>query len=198
MPYVYLIVRFDATLPSTSKNTRNFDPQKPAIRAIDITTTGVPTDYVKANPTSLFPGPYGITDPATDNIHTIACEVLNPGPITFEIITSSMSYAKAHQTLHQMQEYVMESDEERLGHYTEGVLAKAKAVLKWEGDTCARIRVGERCVLWYEMLTVECQELQEEDSADAHGERKRVKLPMRGGKKVVQQEHEFADVGMED
>ena len=197
MPQLFLIVRFDATLPSTSKNTRNFDPQKPSIRAIDITTTGVSTDYMKANPTSLFPDPYKVTDPATDNIHTIACEVLNPGPITFEIITSSMSWTKAHQTLHQMQNYVTESDQERLEHYNEGMLAKAKAMVKWEEDTCAKIRVGERCVLWYEMLTIECQELQEEDGANARGERKRVKLPMRCGKKVAQEEHEFADVDIE-
>jgi hypothetical protein len=197
MPQIFLFVRFDATLPSTSKNTRNFDPQKPSIRAIDITTTGVPTEYMKANPTSLFPEPYKVTVPETDNIHTIACEVLNPGPITFEIITSSMSWAKAAQTFRQMQKYVMESDEERLEHYSEGVLGKAKAVVKFEGDTCAKIRLGERCVLWYEMLKIECQELQEEDGADAHGERKRVKLPMKGGKNAAWEEHEFADVDME-
>jgi hypothetical protein len=199
MPNVYLIVRLNATLPFESPTppvSRRFDPMKPSVRAVDITTTGLSSDYVKQNPKSLFPDPHHIIDPSTCNTYTIAFEVLKPGPVKFDISLSTMSRTKAHHTLQQVHKFVTESDEERLKHYTDGVQLKSKAITKPEGQTCVKVRVGERSVLWYELLTVECEETHEQDGADGAGGRKRVKMPVRGGKGKMQEEHEYADVGM--
>jgi hypothetical protein len=185
MPNVYLIIRLNATLPFETSTPRRYEPRKPSVRAIDITTTGLSSDYVKAKPESLFPKPHEITDPSTCNTYTVAFEVTNPGSVKLEVSMSTMSHAKALHTLQQVPGFVTESDEERLKHYTDGVQLKSKAITKPEGQTCVKVRVGERSVLWYELLTVECEGLHEEDGADGTGSRKRMKMPIRGGKGKV-------------
>jgi hypothetical protein len=197
MPTIYIIVSLTATVPFEAKTPKKFDPAKPSIRAIDITSTGESTS---AHPTSFFPDPEKVVDPSTHNIYTIACEVLNPGPIiASKIALGTTSYATARQKLDSMSDYVTEADAERLQYYTDGVQTKSRAVAKWEGTTCVKVRVGERKVLWYEMLSVECEEVVEEDGADERGQRKRVKLPVRdrGKPKEMEKEHQYADVGME-
>jgi hypothetical protein len=198
MPNVYLIVRLNATLPFEAATPKKYDPKKPSIRAMDITATDLPADHVDDTPNHIFQR-YETTEPSTYNTYTVACEVFNPGGIKLELSMITMDRAKALYTLNQVPDFVKESDEIRLEHYADGAQVKSKSIVRFEGETCIKIRVGERCVLWYELLTIECEEVIEEDGADEAGGRKRVKmpLPMRGGKGKVQKEHEYADVDVD-
>ncbi|KAH7076072.1 hypothetical protein FB567DRAFT_632362 [Paraphoma chrysanthemicola] len=164
MPSLYFIVRFDAN--------RN---EKPPFNTTDVSITGVPATLSRDGSRTYHT--YTVIDEeAADGpwSYRVAIDIAKARGADVHINYGTLSEEDAFDRLKRIPEDIKESDKERrLSHPDYFV----KAEVTWQGDICLEVKLRADSFCWYELVTVEVNDLGQGlgavDEADRGGDKKR-------------------------
>ncbi|KAH7065787.1 hypothetical protein BKA63DRAFT_585777 [Paraphoma chrysanthemicola] len=164
MPSLYFIVRFDAD--------RN---EKPPFNTTDVSITGVPA-ALSRDGSRIYHTYTVIDEEAADGPWTyrVAIDIAKARGTDVRINYGTLYENDAFERLKRIPEDIKESDKERKHNHPDYFV---KAKVTWQGDACLEVKLRTESFCWYEMVTVEVndlgQGLEAVDEADRGGDKKR-------------------------